>query len=324
MNVRTGWLSVSQPPTALTTMIRLSSWLDRNSLYIALLAAWVAMMGSLYFSEVAGFVPCTLCWYQRILMYPLTVVLAVGLLRQDPSLPWLVLPFTVSGIGFSGYHYLLEKTDLFSSHSVCQAGVSCTTAWINWFGFITIPFLAFVGFLTILLMTVIALNAGEPDPEVDHARPWLPVLTTVVAVLIAYAVLAFLNRQAPVDVAAASGPAFELADVGAPAAQSRVTTAAAEQAAAGARLYAQSCAVCHGPDAEGVAGLGNALVGNEFVASHSDDGLAAFLIEGRSATDPVNQTGVAMPPRAGRPDLTDDDFLAIITFLRTLTAEAGQ
>lgn len=64
-------------------MTRVSNWLNRNSLYIALLTAWIAMCGSLYFSEVNGFVPCTLCWYQRILMYPLTLVLGVGLLRRD-------------------------------------------------------------------------------------------------------------------------------------------------------------------------------------------------------------------------------------------------
>ena len=302
-------------------MMRLSAWLDRNSLYIALLAAWVAMMGSLYFSEVAGFVPCTLCWYQRILMYPLTLVLAIGLLRQDATLPWLVLPFAILGIGFSGYHYLLEKTNIFTSHSVCQAGVSCTTAWINWFGFVTIPFLSFVGFLTILLMTIIALNAGEPAWEEEDAPPRLAVIAIVVAVLIAYSVLAFLNRPATTATTTEAPAPFATAAVGAPAAQSRTSAANAELAATGARLYAQACAVCHGADATGVAGLGNPLVANEFIRSHSDDELVAFMVGGRAANDPANQTGVAMPPRAGRPDLTDEDFLAIITFLRTLVEQ---
>ncbi|RME55719.1 MAG: disulfide bond formation protein B, partial [Caldilineae bacterium] len=63
------------------------------ALYIALIAAWTAMLGSLYFSEVRGFVPCELCWYQRILMYPLAGVIALGILRRDSQLPFLVLPF---------------------------------------------------------------------------------------------------------------------------------------------------------------------------------------------------------------------------------------
>jgi disulfide bond formation protein DsbB len=88
----------------------LFDWIDRRSLYLALLAAWVATLGSLYFSEVAGYVPCVLCWYQRILMYPLALVLAIGLLRRDPHLPVYVLPFSLTGLGIATYHYLLEKT----------------------------------------------------------------------------------------------------------------------------------------------------------------------------------------------------------------------
>src|SRR5215216_2101426 len=152
-------------------MATLSNWLDRKSLYIALLAAWVAMLGSLYFSEVAGYVPCILCWYQRILMYPLTLILAVGLLRKDANLPFFVLPFSVLGLCVASYHYLLEKTDIFDAMATCQASAPCTTAWINWFGFITIPFLSLIGFLTITLMTVIALHAGEPMDEEDTFIP---------------------------------------------------------------------------------------------------------------------------------------------------------
>ena len=74
-------------------MSTLSAWLDRTSLYMALLAAWVAMLGSLYFSEIAHYVPCVLCWYQRILMYPLALILAIGLLRRDRQLPFLCCHF---------------------------------------------------------------------------------------------------------------------------------------------------------------------------------------------------------------------------------------
>ena len=160
-------------------MERISLWLNRHSMYLALLTAWTALCGSLYFSEVRGYVPCVLCWYQRILMYPLSVVIAVGLLRRDPHLPYYVLPLSLYGLGMSTYHYLLEKTDLFVGAAACTQGVACTTQWINWFGFVTIPFLALVAFLIVTLMSVIALLQGEPAAE-DAAgsssrAPWLPV-----------------------------------------------------------------------------------------------------------------------------------------------------
>src|SRR4028119_818395 len=75
--------------------------LDRLGLvsrHIALLAAWIAMCGSLFFSEVLGWVPCVLCWYQRILMYPLALLLAIGIIRRDRGLYIYVLPFSIAGI----------------------------------------------------------------------------------------------------------------------------------------------------------------------------------------------------------------------------------
>ena len=76
--------------------------------YLAFGTALTAMLGSLYYSEVAGFVPCTLCWYQRILMYPLSLIVLVGILKQDGNLPDYVLPFSIIGMGVSAYHYLIQ------------------------------------------------------------------------------------------------------------------------------------------------------------------------------------------------------------------------
>lgn len=174
-------------------MTKLAEQLDRYSLYIALLTAWVALLGSLYFSEIAGYVPCVLCWYQRILMYPLALLLALGLLRKDHHLPLLVLPFSLIGLGFSTYHYLLEKTDLFAHATVCQSGAPCTVAWINWLGFITIPFLALVGFLIISLMSIIAQWAGEPLDDPDEPAAWPPVVSIIGLTVLAFGLLAWRN-----------------------------------------------------------------------------------------------------------------------------------
>ena len=124
------------------------------------------MLGSLYFSEVAGFIPCKLCWYQRILMYPLTIILLVSILRCiDEDAPYFVLTFSLVGIGVSTYHYLLQTTDLFTSSTTCSVGAPCTATWINWFGFVTIPFLALIAFLIITITMIIVLTGTRESVE---------------------------------------------------------------------------------------------------------------------------------------------------------------
>jgi disulfide bond formation protein DsbB len=302
-------------------MQRISDWLNRNSMYIALVAAWIAMCGSLYFSEIKGYVPCTLCWYQRILMYPLTALIAVGLLRRDSHLPYYVLPLSLLGLGTSTYHYLLEKTDIFAGSAACRQGVSCTTQWINWFGFVTIPFLALTAFLIISLMAVIALLNSEPvgvDEEGDPLRtPWLPVAAPVAAILAVFAVL-FISGT-PAQATTTTPVVFPVADV-TPGPQELTTTHAAHDPAMLARgdqLYRESCVACHGIDAKGVANLGNQLAGSDYVNGKSDAELLAMIREGRDLTHPENTTGLVMPPSGGRPDLSDEDLLAIIAFIRS-------
>lgn len=127
---------------------------------VALMVAVVAMLGSLYFSEVAKFIPCTLCWYQRILMYPLVVVIAVGMIGRDARLPHYVLPLSVAGIAVATYHYLLEW-GIISSSPACTIGVSCASRYINWLGFITIAFLALVAFTLITITMLLLLRANR-------------------------------------------------------------------------------------------------------------------------------------------------------------------
>jgi disulfide bond formation protein DsbB len=292
-------------------------------MYIALVAAWIAMCGSLYFSEVRGYVPCVLCWYQRILMYPLAGIIAVGLLRRDWHLPYYVLPFSVFGLGVSTYHYLLEKTDIFAGAAACRQGASCTTQWINWFGFVTIPFLALTGFLIITLMAVIALINRQPvgeDEEGDPLRtPWLPVAAPVVAVLAVSAVLFITGTQGAQTAGntTVSTAAFPVADV-TPGPQELVDHAAhgAIDTARGGQLYLESCAACHGIDAKGVVNLGNQLAGSDYVNSKTDAELLAMIRAGRELNHPDNTTGLVMPPSGGRPDLSDQDLLSIVAFIR--------
>jgi len=94
--------------------------------------------------------------------------------------------------------------------------------------------------------------------------------------------------------------------------------AAAGDAAHGAEVYAGTCSSCHGPDAKGMEGLGKDLHNNAFVAERSDQEMLDFLKVGRTATDPLNTTGVDMPPKGGNPALQDQDLLDVVAYVRTL------
>ena len=118
-------------------------------LYVAWVVSLVAMFGSLYFSEIKGYIPCELCWYQRIFMYPLVLILGIGTFQNDSSVKKFVLPLALVGGSISFMHYLEQKIPGFGGIKPCVSGVPCSAQYINWFGFITIPFLALVAFVII-------------------------------------------------------------------------------------------------------------------------------------------------------------------------------
>jgi mono/diheme cytochrome c family protein len=90
----------------------------------------------------------------------------------------------------------------------------------------------------------------------------------------------------------------------------------------GASNYGTYCIACHGQNAQGIAGLGPNLVANRYMARHDDDAVLQFVIEGRPADHPDNESGIAMPARAGFPNLEDEEIMTIIAYLRTLTANS--
>lgn len=120
---------------------------------VAWIVAVIATLGSLYFSEIAGFIPCKLCWFQRILMYPLVIILGIGYYKSDLGIKHYVLPLSILGMIVSAIHYLHQKTDLFEQVVKCTDGIPCSGEYINWLNFITIPLLAFTAFtmITVLL-----------------------------------------------------------------------------------------------------------------------------------------------------------------------------
>ncbi|MFL9651665.1 disulfide oxidoreductase [Exiguobacterium chiriqhucha] len=128
------------------------SFLTRYGLYLAWLVALTATFGSLYFSEIREFVPCELCWIQRIFMYPLVILLGVAVFTDDRVVKKYVLPLSIIGGLISLYHYLVQKVPGFADIKPCVQGVPCNVQYINWFGFVTIPFLALTAFTLITLL----------------------------------------------------------------------------------------------------------------------------------------------------------------------------
>lgn len=123
---------------------------SREFLRIGFFFALIATLGSLYFSEIMHLPPCVLCWYQRIAIYPLVVLIPIGLWRKDKELPCYILGLTVPGFLISLYHNLLYWHILPESIAPCVQGISCTTRFIEIFGFITIPLLALAAFSVII------------------------------------------------------------------------------------------------------------------------------------------------------------------------------
>ncbi|MEK7648241.1 MAG: disulfide bond formation protein B [Patescibacteria group bacterium] len=127
---------------------------QRVGVWIALVQSVVAMLGSLFVQYGMGLPPCILCWYQRIALFPLVIILGVGLVRRDRGVVWYALP--LAGVGFliSLYHNALYFGLLPDTRALCVRAVSCTTERVEMMGFVTIPLLGLVAFVVILLALV--------------------------------------------------------------------------------------------------------------------------------------------------------------------------
>ena len=142
--------------------------LGPSALWLAFLVALTATLGSLYLSEVAHFVPCKLCWYQRIAMYPLVPILAIAAWKRDVSVVRYVVPLAVIGAAISIYHYQLERFPGQASVS-CSADAPCTVVWIWKFHFVSIPLMALSGFALIVALVLVARSFARLDTDDDGA-----------------------------------------------------------------------------------------------------------------------------------------------------------
>jgi len=149
-------------PSARRALAEPRALLQAWGLWIAWGVAAVATVGSLWFSEGADFIPCRLCWFQRIFMYPLVVVLLVGAILKDRRAFWYAIPLPVIGLLVAVYHVYVEvNPDAESQGCLVQSTVPCSFRWIDEFGYITIPVLSASAFALVALVLV-ASRRREP------------------------------------------------------------------------------------------------------------------------------------------------------------------
>ncbi len=132
---------------------------------LTLAIAGVAMLGSLYFSESAHFLPCRLCWFQRVAMYPIAAIALIGLIRRDAGARWYILPIAGVGAGISIYHYLIEWGVLNDSETCALFGPSCADVWFREFGFVTLAFGALAGFVSIIVVNTLSFDSVRTPRE---------------------------------------------------------------------------------------------------------------------------------------------------------------
>jgi disulfide bond formation protein DsbB len=171
-------------------------WVDEHVYETAFAVSLLAVLASMVLSTVVGFTPCDLCWYQRIAMFPIPIVLAAGLYRADKHAYLYAVPLVVVGAVLALYHSLLQWGIITENVLECSAGgTACAEPEILWFGFLTIPFGAFVSFCGIgwLLYRARSVN-GHPKPDQGGQRAISNILLgSIIATFVAVALLKLLN-----------------------------------------------------------------------------------------------------------------------------------
>lgn len=129
---------------------------------LTFVVALASLLGSLYFSEVAHYVPCRLCWFQRTAMYPIAMVGLVATVRRDRSARWYAVSLAAVGIAISTWHYLVEWNPTWEGESCSLFGPACSDLWFRSFGFVSLAFMALCGFAAIIAVNLVTFGSPEP------------------------------------------------------------------------------------------------------------------------------------------------------------------
>jgi disulfide bond formation protein DsbB len=159
-----------------------AAFLGPQSLLLAWVVAIVTTAGSLWYSEHFHFLPCELCWYQRILMYPLVAILGVGWFRRDRAVWITALPFLVLGPMVSLYHWLVERVPSFAESTSCSIDAPCSAPYFEKLGFVTLAWMALSSFLLMgSLLALYATTTRRQESAENGARPGGGPIGTVAA-----------------------------------------------------------------------------------------------------------------------------------------------
>jgi disulfide bond formation protein DsbB len=163
-------LLVSAPRTRSGTIVGLREDVGRAAMGMAWVVAIVTTFGSLYYSEVAHFTPCKLCWYQRIAVYPLALLLGIATLRRDRSVrPYVIAQCSVGAV-IAAYHSFIQAFPPEGGTSFCTVDAPCTARYVWELGFVSLPFMALSAFvlIAILMLAAAPAPAGEPIGDLDE------------------------------------------------------------------------------------------------------------------------------------------------------------
>lgn len=158
---------------ALVWRTRRPAWLEqlrdevgRAALWLAWAVATVTTLGSLYYSKVENYLPCELCWYQRIAVYPFAVILAIAAFRRDAAIRVYAVPVLAIGAAIAVYHTWIQAYPPDSGTAFCSADAPCTARYVWEFGFVSLPFMALSAFLVMIALLFVARPTplASPDP----------------------------------------------------------------------------------------------------------------------------------------------------------------
>ena len=149
-----------------------ATWDDigRAALPLAWVIAAVTTVGSLYYSKVQGYPPCELCWYQRIAVYPFTVILAIAAWRRDAAIRIYAIPVLAIGAVIAGYNHWIQAYPPESGSAFCTADTPCTARYVWEFGFVSLPFMALSACVFMIVLLAVARPTRRPAhlPEENH------------------------------------------------------------------------------------------------------------------------------------------------------------
>ena len=162
-------LAASQITAAHGLLQRVRGGFTDYGLWLAWIMSGTAMLGSLYYSQIAHFIPCEYCWYQRIAMYPLAIILGIAAFRNDNAVRRYVYPIAIIGGLISGYHYLIQRVPDLAA-GTCSSTIPCTAALVWKFDFVSIPFMALVSFAAIITVLALDRTSAGTTTDLDPAR----------------------------------------------------------------------------------------------------------------------------------------------------------